>query len=92
MKMCGATDGFIQWPFVVEGMVLGLTGAIIAFLVQWGLYQAVAKFAIQGNGLSLVTMLSYGSMSGTILAVFCAVGAVIGVGGSLVAIRKFLQV
>ena len=37
MKMCGATDGFIEWPFVVEGMLLGLTGALIAFLGQWGL-------------------------------------------------------
>lgn len=92
MKMCGATDGFIEWPFVVEGMILGLTGALIAFFAQWGLYQAVAKFAIQGNGLSLVTIISYQSISGTILAVFCAVGAFIGVGGSLVAIRKFLQV
>ena len=92
MKMCGATDGFIEWPFVVEGMILGLSGALIAFLVQWGLYQMVAKLAIQGNGLSMVNMLSYSSMATTILAVFCAVGAVIGVGGSLLAIRKFLQV
>ena len=92
MKMCGATDGFIEWPFVVEGMLLGLTGALVAFFVQWGLYQAVAKFAIQGNGLSLVTILSYQSMAPTILAVFCGVGAFIGVGGSLFAIRKFLQV
>ena len=92
MKMCGATDGFIEWPFVVEGMILGLTGALIAFFVQWGLYQLVAKLAIQGNGLSLVTMISYSSMATTILAVFCGVGAVIGVGGSLMAIRKFLQV
>lgn len=92
MKMCGATDGFIEWPFVVEGMILGLSGALIAFLAQWGLYQMVAKLAIQGNGLSLVNMLSYSSMAATILAVFCAVGAVIGVGGSLLAIRKFLQV
>ncbi len=92
MKMCGATDGFIEWPFVVEGMLLGLTGALIAFFVQWGLYQAVVKFAIQGNGLSLVTIISYQSMAPTILAVFCGVGAFIGVGGSLFAIRKFLQV
>ena len=92
MKMCGATDGFIEWPFVVEGMLLGLTGALIAFFAQWGLYQMVAKLAIQGNGLSLVTMLSYGSMAANILAVFCGVGALIGVGGSLFAIRKFLQV
>ena len=92
MKMCGATDGFIEWPFVVEGMVLGLTGALVAFLFQWGLYQMVAKLAIQGNGLSLVNIISYRSMAPTILAVFCGVGAFIGVGGSLFAIRKFLQV
>ena len=92
MKMCGATDGFIEWPFVVEGMLLGLTGALIAFFAQWGLYQMVAKFAVQGNGLSLVHMISYGTMAPTILAVFCGVGAFIGVAGSLFAIRKFLQV
>ena len=92
MKMCGATDGFIEWPFVVEGMLLGLTGALLAFFAQWGLYQMVAKFAIQGNGLSLVSIISYGSRAPTILGVFCCVGALIGVGGSLFAIRKFLQV
>ena len=92
MKMCGATDGFIEWPFVVEGILLGLTGALIAFFAQWGLYQMVAKFAIQGNGLSLVNMISYSSMATTILAVFCGVGVFIGVVGSLFALRKFLQV
>ena len=61
MKMCGATDGFIEWPFVVEGMLLGLTGALIAFFAQWGLYRMVAKFAIQGNGLSLVNKIGRAS-------------------------------
>ena len=92
MKMCGATDGFIQWPFVVEGLVLGLTGSLLAFFAQWGIYQMVAKLVIQGNGLSLVTMVSYGSIAKPILGVFCVTGAIIGVGGSLMAIRKFLQV
>lgn len=92
MKMCGATDGFIQWPFVVEGMLLGLTGALIAFFGQWGIYHLVGKLIIQGNGLSLVTILSYGSMAKTILLIFCGTGSLIGVGGSLIAIRKFLQV
>jgi cell division transport system permease protein len=92
MKMCGATDAFIQWPFVVEGLILGLTGALVAFFAQWGIYQLVGKVVIQGNGLSLVTMISYRSMMRTILLSFCGTGAVIGVGGSLMAIRKFLQV
>ena len=92
MKMCGATNGFIRWPFVVEGMILGLAGALVAFFLQWGIYELVGRFVVQSNGLSLVTMLSYTSMIGTILPIFCGTGLVIGVGGSLLAIRKFLQV
>lgn len=92
MKMCGATNAFVQWPFVVEGLILGLTGALAAFFVQWGIYQLVGTLIIQGNGLSLLTMLSYESMAKNILATFCGTGALIGVGGSLLAIRKFLQV
>ena len=36
MKMCGATNAFIRWPFIVQGMILGLAGAIVAFFLQWG--------------------------------------------------------
>ena len=92
MKMCGATNAFVQWPFVVEGLILGMTGALVAFFAQWGIYHMVGKLIVQGNGLSLMTILSYGSMAKNILATFCGTGAVIGVGGSLLAIRKFLQV
>ena len=35
MRMVGATNGFIRWPFVYEGFMLGLFGAVIAFLLQW---------------------------------------------------------
>ena len=92
MRMCGATNAFIRWPFVVEGMILGLTGALVAFFVQWGVYQMVSKVVVQGNGLSLAPVESYGSMPCTILLRICITGALIGVGGSVLAIRKFLQV
>ncbi|MEA4934824.1 MAG: permease-like cell division protein FtsX [Lawsonibacter sp.] len=92
MKMCGATNAFVQWPFVVEGLILGLAGALVAFFAQWGIYHLVGTLIIQGNGLALVTVLSYGSMAKNILATFCGTGTLIGVGGSLLAIRKFLQV
>lgn len=92
MKMCGATNAFVRWPFVVEGLLLGLAGALLAFFAQWGIYQLVGNLVFQENGLGLVKLLDFRSMIGTILPVFCATGAVIGVGGSLVAIRKFLQV
>ncbi len=92
MKMCGATDWFIRWPFVVEGMILGLGGALTAFFIQWGLYSGLTSLLDQSGGLSLITVIPFSTMATTIVAVFCGVGFVIGVIGSLVAIRKFLQV
>lgn len=92
MKMCGATNAFIRWPFIVQGMILGLLGAVIAFFLQWGVYELVAKMVVQSNGLSLVTILPFPSMVINILPVFCGAGLLIGVVGSVLAIRKFLQV
>lgn len=92
MKMCGATNGFVRWPFVVEGLFLGMVGALVAFFAQWGIYRLVCDMVIQSNGLSLVVVIPYETMAQRILATFGASGFVIGVGGSLMAIRKFLQV
>lgn len=92
MKMCGATNAFVRWPFVVEGAVLGLLGSLLAFFLQWGIYRFVCTAVIQSNGLSLVTVIPYADMAQLILITFLGTGFVIGVGGSLLAIRKFLQV
>ena len=92
MKMCGATNAFIRWPFIVQGMILGLAGAIVAFFLQWGGYELVGKAVIQSDGLSLVTILPFTSLIVNILPVFCGAGLLIGVVGSVLAIRKFLQV
>ncbi len=92
MKMCGATDWFIRWPFVVEGMILGLGGALLAFFLQWGLYAGLTSLIDQSGGFSLITVIPFSSMSLSLLAAFSGVGFVIGVIGSLFAIRKFLQV
>ena len=92
MKMCGATNAFIRWPFIVQGMILGLAGAVIAFFLQWGVYELVTKAVVQSDGLSLVTILHFTSLITHILPVFCGAGLLIGVVGSVLAIRKFLQV
>lgn len=92
MKMCGATNAFIRWPFIVQGMILGLAGAIVAFFLQWGVYELVGKAVIQSDGLSLVTILPFTSLIVNILPVFCGAGLLIGVVGSVLAIQKFLQV
>ena len=92
MKMCGATNAFVRWPFVYEGMILGLTGAVAAFFLQWGIYALLANFIGQSGSLGLVAIIPYADMAPRILITFAASGFVIGVGGSTMAIRKFLQV
>lgn len=92
MRMVGATNNFIRWPFVYEGFMLGLLGAIIAFFLQWGLYEAVANGVATNDTLQLIHVVNFKTLWAPVAAVFAGAGIIIGVGGSLSAIRKFLQV
>jgi cell division transport system permease protein len=92
MRMVGATNSFIRWPFVYEGFLLGLLSAVIAFFLQWGLYAAVAQGVDSNDTLQLFRILSFSQLWPMVAGSFLAAGMVMGVGGSLSAIRKFLQV
>ena len=92
MKMVGATNGFIRWPFVYEGFVLGLLSAAIAFGLQWLLYETIAKSIGTSDTLQLLHIVPFEQIWKPVAASFGAAGILIGVGGSLTAIRKFLQV
>ena len=92
MKMCGATDAFVRWPFVFEGLILGVVGAVVAFFLQWGIYVLLTDSILNGGTLNFIEIVSFEAMRLRVLAIFGGAGLVIGVGGSLLAIRKFLQV
>ena len=92
MKMCGATNGFVRAPFVVEGMLLGLAGAVLAFFAQWGVYSLIAHAIDTGSTIQLITVIPFQEMWKGVLAVFAATGLVVGTGGRVMAIHKFLQV
>lgn len=92
MKMCGATNGFVRWPFVFEGMILGLTGAILAFFLQWGIYSMICQAIGTGNTIQWIYVLPFQEMAVQVLCIFAGTGFVVGVGGSVLTIRKFLQV
>jgi len=92
MKMCGATDWFIRWPFVFEGILLGLMGALIAFGLEWGVYTMIQNAILQTEGAGLLNLLPFVKLAPHVAGIFCGTGIVIGVGGSLVAIGKFLRV
>lgn len=92
MKMCGATDGFIRWPFIVEGLILGLMGALAAFFLQWGVYAAVCRALTENGAATLFALLDFRAIWARVLQVFLLAGSVIGALGSSFAIRKFLHV
>lgn len=92
MRMVGATNSFIRWPFVYEGFMLGFTGAVTAFLLQWALYEAVTRGVESSDTLQLISVVNFGQLWVPVAATFLIAGIVIGVGGSLSAIRRFLQV
>ena len=92
MKMCGATNGFVRGPFIFEGMLLGLFGAVVAFFLQWGVYALIAQAIDTGDTFQLITVIPFGEIWNMVLGVFAATGLVVGTGGSVMAIRKFLQV
>ena len=92
MKMCGATNAFVRWPFVFEGMILGLTGALVGFFLQWGMYALVSRAISTSDTIQLIKVLAFQPMALWVLGAFLITGLVIGVVGSMLAIRKFLQV
>ena len=92
MKMVGATNGFIRFPFVVEGFLLGITGAALAFGLQWVLYDALQVKISEVDALGLFSFVPFVELLEPMLVTFSAAGLFVGVVGSLTAIRKFLNV
>lgn len=92
MKMVGATNGFIKMPFVVEGFFLGITGAAIAFGLEWLLYDAMIAKIAQVDALGLFNFVPFMQLLMPMVITFVAAGLFVGIVGSLTSIRKFLNV
>lgn len=92
MKMVGATNGFIRWPFVVEGFILGFLAAVIAFFLQWGLYNFLDARIAAADSLNLINLVPFMDVVEIVAICYAVVGFVVGVFGSLLSIRKFLKV
>lgn len=90
MKMVGATNSFVKWPTVLEGILVGLFSSLCAFLLQWGGYNLL-RDNISGI-LSFVNLFPFESISVYVLAGFCIIGILEGVFGSLGAMKSHLRV
>ena len=94
MKYVGATNGFIRTPFIIEGIIIGLVSGILSILLVGGGYNYIAKQIIESKtwqqiGLELV---SFGDMIGLIVLVYMVLGVGIGIIGSSISMRKYLDV
>ena len=92
MKMVGATNGFIRFPFVVQGFFLGIIGAALAFGVEWFLYDGLVKKINEVDALGLFNFVPFNELLLPMVIVFGAAGLFVGIFGSISAIRKFMDV
>ena len=91
MKMVGATKGFIRLPFVVQGFLLGMVGAALAFAAMWWLYDAMlAKLAVIDT-LNMLRFVPFDRLMVPMIFVFAGAGMFVGVVGSWGSIRKFIN-
>ena len=94
MKYVGATNGFIRWPFAVEGMIIG----VIAGAISTGLLAVIYSVAVGNDGfVSFIskmglTLLHFSDMINLVVIVYLVLGIGIGVLGSTISMRKYLKV
>ncbi|WP_130807711.1 permease-like cell division protein FtsX [Senegalia massiliensis] len=93
MKYVGATNGFIRGPFIVEGIILGILGSIVSIaLIGYG-YKYLFDIASQRLYVfATVYMIPYYQILNDIVIMFVAIGVGIGIIGSVVSLRRFLNV
>lgn len=92
MKILGATNWFIRWPFLMEGMVLGFTGAVIAVIIVDASYLAFTKYIIRDLDFNIFGLQSDSRLMVIMGGGMLIAGTLLGAFGSGISMRKFLRV
>ncbi len=92
MKYIGATNWFIRGPFLAEGIIIGILGALISSGLMALLYEKIVEL-IGAQVLAIVScpMISVSYLASNMVVIFLALGASIGAWGSIVSMRRFLD-
>ncbi len=94
MKYVGATNGFIRWPFIVEGMIIGLLASSISIIVVGVAYSFLAEKIVNSKFMQVINMslISFSDMFNSIIFTYMLLGIGIGAIGSVISMRKYLKV
>lgn len=93
MKYVGATDSFIGWPFVIEGIIIGIVAALLSMLVLGIAYSLITNAAANSIISTMgIKLLSFTDMTTLLVIVYMVLGIGIGALGSSISMRKYLQV
>jgi len=93
MKYVGATEWFIKWPFVIEGIIIGVAGALVPIIVSWFVYDGAIE-AIQTNVALLSSIVVFKEsieLFPILIPVALLLGAAIGTLGSVTSMRRYLS-
>ena len=90
MKFVGATDWFIRWPFVIEGMIIGLLGSMISIGILYFAYNTIFEWIV--SSMLMTNLVSPTFVLTTLASGFAVGGIAVGAIGSIFALRKFLTV
>ncbi len=92
MKLVGATNSFIRWPFFLEGLFLGALGSIIPISVILGSYNYLLDLIQPKLAGTFFQLLPFQPFAIHVAILLVSIGSIIGVWGSLMSVRKFLRV
>jgi len=91
MKFVGATDWFIRWPFIIEGIFIGVMGACISIALVIGGYSLIVGI-VDSLKVAFITMKPLSDLIGILIGSSLGLGAILGGLGSLISVRKHLNV
>ncbi|QTN00371.1 FtsX-like permease family protein [Sediminibacillus dalangtanensis] len=92
MKLVGATNAFIRWPFFIEGLLLGILGSVIPIAAILSGYYYLDTNVSQLITFDFVSLMPFNPFAWQLSLIILGIGAVIGVWGSVMSVRKFLKV
>lgn len=93
MKFVGATDWFVRMPFIIEGIIVGIIGAVVSTAVLGAVYYYCSDLVKnQMIGFLSISLMPFNQIITSMVVLLIAVGIIIGAAGSLISVRKFIKV